>query len=62
MATERNETVMATDHTNHSRYVIELYGVSSDPRLLTVSAKTEGGRGGGRTIKRFYDQHEPVTN
>jgi len=39
--------------------VIELYSVSSDPRLLTVSLKTEGGRGGGRTIKRVYDQHEP---
>jgi hypothetical protein len=40
--------------------VVELYSVSSDPRLLTVSLKTEGGRGGGRTIKRVYDQHEPV--
>lgn len=39
--------------------VIELYSVSSDPRLLTVSLKTEGGRGGGRTIRRVYDQHEP---
>ena len=40
--------------------VIELYGVSSDPRLLTVSLKTEGGHGGGHTIKRVYDQHDPV--
>jgi hypothetical protein len=40
--------------------LIELYSVSSDPRMLTVSLKTEGGRGGGRTIKRVYDQHEPV--
>ena len=39
--------------------LIELYSVSSDPRMLTVSLKTEGGRGGGRTIKRVYDQHEP---
>ena len=39
--------------------VIELYSVSSDPRLLTVSLKTEGGRGGGRTMKRVYDGHEP---
>jgi hypothetical protein len=38
--------------------VIELYSVSSDPRLLTVSLKTEGGRGGGRTIKRVYEGHE----
>jgi hypothetical protein len=28
--------------------------------MLTVSLKTEGGRGGGRTMKRVYDQHEPV--
>jgi hypothetical protein len=39
--------------------LIELYSVSSDPRMLTVSLKTEGGRGGGRTMKRVYDQHEP---
>jgi hypothetical protein len=40
--------------------LIERYSVSSDPRMLTVSLKTEGGRGGGRTMKRVYDQHEPV--
>ena len=40
--------------------VIELYSVTSDPRVLTVSLKTEGGRGGGRTITRVYEQHEPV--
>ena len=40
--------------------LIELYSLSSDPRMLTVSLKTEGGRGGGRTMKRVYDQHEPV--
>jgi hypothetical protein len=39
--------------------VIELYSVSSEPRLLTVSLKTEGGRGGGHTIKRVYDEREP---
>ena len=39
--------------------LIELYSVSSDPRMLTVSLKTEGGRGGGHTIKRVYDQREP---
>jgi hypothetical protein len=38
--------------------VIELYSVSSDPRLLTVSLKTDSGRGGGRTIKRVYEGHE----
>ena len=40
--------------------LIELYSVSSDPRMLTVSLKTEGGRGGGRTIKRVYDEREPA--
>jgi hypothetical protein len=39
--------------------LIELYSVSSDPRMLTVSLKTEGGRGGGRTIKRVYDRRDP---
>ena len=39
--------------------LIELYSVSSDPRMLTVSLKTEGGRGGGRTIRRVYEGHEP---
>jgi hypothetical protein len=41
--------------------VVELYSVSADPRLLTVSTKIEGGgmRGGGRTMNRVYDHHEP---
>ena len=38
--------------------VTELYSVSSDPRLLTVSSKIEGGRGGGRTMNRVYDNRE----
>ena len=39
--------------------VVELYAVSLEPRLLTVSTKVEGGRGGGRTMNRVYDRHEP---
>ena len=39
--------------------MIELYSVSSDPRLLTVALKTEEGRGGGRRINRVYEGHEP---
>jgi hypothetical protein len=41
--------------------VVELYSVSAQPRLLTVSTKIEGGgrRGGGRTMNRVYEQQEP---
>ena len=41
--------------------VVELYSVSSEPRLLTVSSKIDGGgtRGGGRQMHRVYDRHEP---
>lgn len=41
--------------------VVELYSVSADPPLLTVSVKIDGGgmRGGGRSMNRVYEQHEP---
>ena len=41
--------------------VVELYSISADPRLLTVSLKIDGGgsRGGGRPMNRVYEQHEP---
>ena len=41
--------------------VVELYSISADPRLLTVSVKIDGGgsRGGGRPMNRVYEQHEP---
>lgn len=35
--------------------LVELYSISGDPRLLTVSSKVEGGRGGNRTINRVYE-------
>jgi hypothetical protein len=40
--------------------VIEYYSLSSDPRLLTIVSKPEGGRmpGGGRTVTRVYDGQE----
>jgi hypothetical protein len=39
--------------------VLELYSVSAEPRLLTISSKIEGGRGGSRTVNRVYDRHAP---
>jgi hypothetical protein len=38
--------------------VEDAYSISSDPRLLTVTSKIEGGRG-ERTIRRVYDPREP---
>jgi hypothetical protein len=35
--------------------LIQLSSVSSDPHLLTVTSKIEGGRGAGRTINRVYE-------
>ena len=40
--------------------LVETYSVSTDPRLLTVSAKIEGGRmgGAGRATNRVYEPRE----
>ena len=40
--------------------LVETYSVSVDPRLLTVSARIEGGRmgGAGRTTNRVYEPRE----
>ena len=40
--------------------LVEIYSVSVDPRLLTVSARIEGGRmgGAGRTTNRVYEPRE----
>jgi hypothetical protein len=35
--------------------LIQLYDVSVEPRLLTITSKIEGGRGGGRSINRVYE-------
>jgi len=36
--------------------VVEIYSVSVEPRLLTISSRIEGGRrDGGRTLTRVYD-------
>ena len=42
--------------------VVELYSLTADPRLLTVSSTVEGGRmrDGGRTTTRVYDAREPA--
>ena len=38
--------------------LVEDYAASADPRQLIVNSKVEGGRmpGGGRTVKRVYDE------
>ena len=42
--------------------LVETYAVSVDPRLLTVSAKVEGGRMGdaSRTTNRVYEPRDPA--
>ena len=44
--------------------LVETYGVSVDPRLLTVSAKVEGGRMGGasRTTNRVYEPRDTASD
>jgi hypothetical protein len=39
--------------------VVEYYALSSEPPLLTISSKIEGGRGPGRTSTRVYE-HAPA--
>ena len=40
--------------------LVETYSMSADPRLLTVAARIEGGRGGaGRETTRVYEPREP---
>jgi len=38
--------------------LLQVYSVSVDPHLLTVTSKVEGGRGGSRTINRVYESRE----